>query len=132
FQDDTNSPVDDLPLNSLPVGGPLDTLGMGDSNTTLTEAYTTGGTVQERFAEASLKGLDYLAITDHHSDEHPEESGAGSVNDPGFGTSGVVGVPGYENSINGHAQMLGATHVYGAGLRNATDVNAMADRLRAD
>jgi hypothetical protein len=132
FQDDTGTPFDELPLNDLPVGGPLDTLGMGDSNTTLTEAYTTGGTVQERFAEASLKGLDYLAITDHHGDGHPEESGAKSVNDPGFGTSEVVGVPGYENSIHGHAQMLGATHVYPAGTQDPSDVNAMGDALRAD
>lgn len=131
-QDDTGTPLDDLPLGSLPVGSVLDTLGMGDSNTTLTEGYTLSGTVQERFAEASFKGLDYLAITDHHSDDHPEESGARSVNDPGFGTSGVVGVPGYENSIGGHAQMLGATHVYPAGNRQAADVNAMADALRAD
>lgn len=131
-QDDTGTPLDSVPLGSLPVGGPLDTLGMGDSNTTLTEAYTLGGTVQERFAEASLKGLDYLAITDHHSDGNPQDSGVGSVNDPGFGTSGVVGVPGYENSIHGHAQMLGATHIYPAGSASAADVNAMAERLRAD
>ncbi len=132
FQDDTGTPFDDLPLNDLPVGGLLDTLGLGDSNTTVTEAYTLSGTVEERFAEASLKGLDYLAITDHHSDGHPEESGARSVNDPGFGTSEVVGVPGYENSIGGHAQMLGATKVYPAGGGTVDGVNAMAAALRAD
>ncbi|MFN2539763.1 MAG: CehA/McbA family metallohydrolase [Mycobacteriales bacterium] len=110
----------------------LDTLGLGDSNTDLQEAYTLGGTVAERFAEASLKGLDYLAITDHHSDAHPEDDGSVSVHDPGFGTAGVVGVPGYENSIGGHAQMLGATRVYPAGDQKAAAVNAMADALRAD
>jgi hypothetical protein len=132
FQDDTGTPLDSVPFNDLPVGDALDSLGMGDSNTTLTEAYTTGGTVQERFWEASLKGLDYLAITDHHSDGAPQESGAKSVNDPGFGTSEVVGVPGYENSIHGHAQMLGATHVYSAGGATVDGVNAMASALRAD
>jgi hypothetical protein len=131
-QDDTGTPLDSLPLQSLPICGALDTLGMGDYNTTETEAYTLGGTVQERFAEASLKGLDYLAITDHHSDTSPEDDGSKSVNDPGFGTSEVVGVPGYENSIHGHAQMLGATHVYPAGTQSAADITAMADRLRAD
>jgi hypothetical protein len=131
-QDDTGTPFDELPLGSLPVGGPLDQLGMGDSNTTLTEAYTLGGTPQERFAEAAFKGLDYLALTDHHSDGNPEDSGARSVNDPGFGTSGVIGVPGYENSIGGHAQMLGATHVYPAGGATTAGVNAMAAALRAD
>jgi hypothetical protein len=131
-QDDTGTPLDSLPLGSLPICGALDTLGMGDYNTTETEAYTLGGTVQERFAEASLKGLDYLAITDHHSDGHPEEDGSKSVNDPGFGTSEVIGVPGYENSIHGHAQMLGATHVYTAGDAGVDDINAMAKRLRHD
>lgn len=113
------------------VGAALDTLGMGDSNTDITELYTTSGTVQERFYEASLKGLDYLAITDHHGDGNLAESGARSVHDPGFGTSGVVGVPGYENSISGHAGMLGATRVYPAGT-GAAGVNAMAEALRAD
>jgi hypothetical protein len=131
-QDDTGTPLDDVPTGSLPICGPLDTLGLGDSNTTLTEAYTLGGTVAERFAEASLKGLDYLAITDHHSDGSPQDSGARSVHDPGFGTSGVVGVPGYENSINGHAQMLGATRIYPGGDHSAAAINAMADALRAD
>jgi hypothetical protein len=115
----------------LPGGDVLDTLGMGDYNTDLTEAYTLGGTVQERFAEASLKGLDYLAITDHHSDGNPAEDGSKSVHDPAFGSHEVVGVPGYENSISGHAQMLGATRVYPL-AQYGGDVNAMADALRAD
>ena len=110
----------------------LDNLGLGDSNTDLQDAYTLGGTVGERFAEASLKGLDYLAITDHHSDNNPEDDGSISVHDPGFGTAGVIGVPGYENSIGGHAQMLGATKVYPAGDMKAAAVNAMAEALRED
>jgi predicted metal-dependent phosphoesterase TrpH len=130
FARPTGTPVDQVPLGSLPLGGPLDTLGMGDSNTDLSLAYTLGGTVQERFAEAAFKGLDYLAITDHHAD--PQATGTESSRDPGFGTSGVVGVPGYENSIHGHAQMLGATRIYPAGSGSTADVNAMADALRAD
>jgi hypothetical protein len=132
FEDGTGTPIDALPLKDLPVWGPLDTLGMGDYNTDLDQAYTLGGTVEERFLEASLKGLDYLAITDHHSDGSPEEDGSKSVNDPGFGSHEVVGVPGYENSIRGHAQMLGATHVYPAGGGTTDGVNAMANALRAD
>jgi hypothetical protein len=132
FEDPTGTPIDQVPLKDLPVWGSLDTLGMGDYNTDIDQAYTMGGTVQERFAEASLKGLDYLAITDHHSDGSPQDDGSKSVNDPGFGTSEVVGVPGYENSIRGHAQMLGATHVYPAGGGDTAGVNAMADALRAD
>jgi len=109
-----------------------------DYNTTEEDFYTLSGTVEERFIEASVRGLDYVAITDHHSQGNPAESGARSVNDPGFGTHGVIGVPGYENSISGHAQMLGAARVYPwtsadagtpAGLAG---VNAMADELRGD
>jgi predicted metal-dependent phosphoesterase TrpH len=115
-----------------PTGDPSDPTGDVNDNTDPDEAYTFGGSVDERFTEASVRGLDYLAITDHNDDGHPEESGAKSVNDPAFGSHGVVGVPGYENSLSGHGQMLGATHVYPAGSKSAADVNAMADALRAD
>ncbi len=104
--------------------------GPDDDNTGPEDFYTAGGTVEERFLEASARGLDYLAITDH---QRPE-----SVDDPGFGTHGVVGVPGYENSISGHAQMLGATKVYPYGSADSktpagiAGANAMADALRAD
>jgi hypothetical protein len=103
----------------------------GDYNTGEEELYTFGGTPQERFAEAAARGLDYLALTDHHSDGHPEESGYRSVEDPGFGTSGVIGIRGYENSVTGHAQMLGATRIYPSGTGDA-GIEAMADALRAD
>ncbi len=103
-----------------------------DYNTAPEEFYTLGGDPQERFLEASLRGLDYLALTDHHSDDHPADSGFKSTQDPGFGTSGVVGVAGYENSIGGHAQMLGARRVYPAGDKKAGAINAMARALRRD
>ncbi|MDX6273484.1 MAG: hypothetical protein QOJ92_694 [Frankiales bacterium] len=105
----------------------------GDYNTDESEAYTLGGDPSERFLEASARGMDYLALTDHHSDGAPNESGALSWKDPGFGTDGVIGVPGHENSIGGHAQMLGALHAYPRnGDDSAAGINAMADRLRAD
>lgn len=106
--------------------------GPEDDNTGPEEAYTAGGSPTERFAEAAAKGLDYLALTDHHSDSNPEESGFDSVQDPGFGSSGVIGVAGYENSIGGHAQMLGARRVYPRGDGSDTAIDAMADALRAD
>ena len=105
----------------------------GDYNTGEEEFYTFGGTPQERFAEAAARGLDYLALTDHHSDGSPEESGYRSVEDPGFATSGVIGVRGYENSLDGHGQMLGATRIYPhGGAGSDANVAAMADALRAD
>lgn len=105
--------------------------GPQDDNTGPESFYTLGGSPTERFAEAAARGLDYLALTDHHSDAHPEESGFDSVQDPGFGSSGVIGVAGYENSISGHAQMLGAKRIYPAGSTD-TDIIAMANALRAD
>ena len=116
-----------------------------DFNTSPEEFYTLSGSVEERFIEAAARGLDYLAITDHHDDNRPDESGAGGGpvrapwEDPGFGTHGVIGLPGYENSLSGHAQMLGATKVYwlpktadGSPDKSAAAVQAIADQLRAD
>jgi predicted metal-dependent phosphoesterase TrpH len=98
--------------------------GPGDDNTGPEEFYTLGSNVTQRFLEASLRGLDYLAVTDHND--------VRSSSDPGFGSAGVVGVPGYENSLNGHAQMIGARKLYDVGDKSAGAVNAAADALRAD
>ncbi len=95
-----------------------------DDNTGIDEWYTLSAPVSERFLEASLRGLDFLAITDHND--------VRSVTDPGFGAFGVLGIPGYENSLHGHAQMLGADHIYDSGSSTAADVNAAASALRND
>jgi hypothetical protein len=94
-----------------------------DDNTGPEELYTLGAPIEERFLEASARGLDYLAITDHND--------VRSVTDPGFGTHGVIGIPGYENSLDGHAQMLGAKKVYEHG-DGAAAITTMADELRSD
>ena len=101
--------------------------GPGDENTGLNEAYTLGNTVDEHFAIAALRGLDYLAITDHND--------VRSQGHPAFGANGVIALPGYENSLDGHAQMLGATAVAendtdGDGDVDASDVDRLARRLR--
>ena len=88
------------------------------------DGYTLSGSVDERFLEASTKGLDYLAITDHN-DVRSQQA-------PGFGGHGVIGVPAYENSLSGHAQMLGATHLFEKGDSSAAAVNGMAEALRGE
>jgi hypothetical protein len=98
--------------------------GPGDDNTGPEEAYTLGFPVAGQFALAASRGLDFLAITDHDD--------VRSQADPGFGSSGVIGLPGYENSLQGHAQMLGATRLYDSGDESAAAVNAMAAQLRSD
>ena len=95
-----------------------------DDNTGPDEFYTLGLNVGQRFLEASARGLDYLAITDHND--------VRSVSDPEFGAYGVTGIPAYENSLDGHAQMLGATRIYDNGDSSATAVNAIAGTLRAE
>lgn len=103
-----------------------------NNNTELDEFYTLGETVGQRFTEARIKGLDYLAITDHHDNGAKPGTEFFSPNDPGFGTQGVMGIAGYENSLHGHAQMLGAKHYYDDGKSTAADVNRVANELRKD
>jgi hypothetical protein len=98
--------------------------GPADDNTGPEEFYTLGWSVQEQFTHASTRGLDYLAITDHEDIR--------SQSAPGFGSGGVIPLPGYENSFEGHAQMLGATKLYDNGDSSAAAVQAVADALRAD
>ena len=100
-------------------GGPGD-----DEPTDPTEYYTLGQTVTEDFALALVRGLDFLAISDHND--------VRSQSDPGWGFGGVLGVPAYENSLRGHGQMLGATHVYDKGDGGPAAVRAMEDALHAD
>lgn len=100
-------------------GGPGD-----DEPTDPKEYYTFGQTVMEDFAIAKARGLDYLAITDHGN--------VRSQSDPGFGFGGVLPIPGYENSLHGHGQMLGATKVYDNGDSGPAAVKDMERALHAD
>jgi hypothetical protein len=86
--------------------------------------YSFGGTVPQRFMEASAKGLDFLVISDHND--------VRAHTDPGFGTQGVLGVHAYEASLQlGHAQMIGARKVYPR-ANGADGANMTASLLRAD
>src|SRR3954469_7454008 len=98
--------------------------GPDDENTDAQDFYTFAHSVGDDFLLAKLRGLDYLAITDHND--------VRSQSDPGFGAQGVIPVPGYENSLNGHAQMLGARKIYDAGDKGVEAVTLMADALRED
>jgi hypothetical protein len=99
-------------------GGPT------DDNTGPEDVFTLGHTVTDDFAIARTRGLDFMAITDHND--------VRSQSDPGFGTSGVLGLPAYENSLNGHAQMLGATHVFENGDTSTAAVLALREALHAE
>ena len=99
--------------------------GLTDDNTGPDEANTFGFPVMGDFGLAATRDLDFLAITDHMD--------VRSQSDPGFGAFGIIGVPGYENSLRGHAQMLGATHVFGGvDSSSAPAVQGLADALRGE
>lgn len=80
-----------------------------------------GVDVHGRFGEAAGRGLDYLAITDHND--------VRSVTARGFGSRGLIGIPGYENSIRGHAQVLGSTELLDNGDGSPDAIRELADRL---
>ena len=106
--------------------------GPEDDNTGPEEAYTAGHTTESQFAVAKSRGLDYLAITDHN-DIRSQQHFA----DEPIASSGVIPIGGYENSLKGHAQMLGAHKLYDSDLDPSFDdspegVNAAAKELRAD
>lgn len=88
------------------------------------ELFTAGLTVGQQFQVAASRGLDFLTISDHNDIR--------SQSDPGFGAAGVIPVPAYENSLNGHAQMIGATRIYDNGDRSEAAIQSLADELRAD
>jgi Protein of unknown function (DUF3604) len=94
-----------------------------DDESEVQEAYTAGWTVAEDGAIAASRGLDFLAITDHNNIRSQSDAGWDLWN-----SNGLVMVPGYENSIGGHAQMLGATRMYD----NSVGVPAVAAQLRAE
>ena len=109
-------------------GGPT------DDNTGPEDFNTLGFRVGEDFAMAATRGLDYLAITDHND--------VRSQQDPGFGANGVIPVPGFENSLKGHAQMLGATRppcsdehpppCYDNGDKSVAAIRRLVEQLHAD
>jgi hypothetical protein len=98
-------------------GGPT------DDNTGPDEAYTLGLPVAGKFAEGRERGLAFMAVSDHND--------VRSVPELGSASGSLVPLAAYEHSIQGHAQMLGATRLYDAGDQAADAINAMADELRA-
>ncbi|HEX8004450.1 MAG TPA: CehA/McbA family metallohydrolase [Mycobacteriales bacterium] len=67
--------------------------GPDDDNTGPEELYTHGHTPGEQIALAELRGLDFLAITDHNRVE--------SIHAPDYASRSLALVPGYEHSLPG-------------------------------
>jgi hypothetical protein len=98
--------------------------GPHDDNTGPEDGYALGFPVQGQFANAAARDLDFLAISDHND--------VRSQTDAGFGFGGVLPVRAYENSLDGHAQMLGADRLYDNGDQSTAAVAELAAALRAD
>jgi hypothetical protein len=98
------------------------------------DLITLGHSTESQFRIASARGLDYLAITDHNDVQ--------SVGDfPAMAAYGVVPVSGYEDSLDGHAQILGPDIVYettldardcGRGDNSPAGVTKLAQCVRED
>ena len=127
YSDDTFCGPLDNPFQIEPGDDPVDLVTGEVEYVTdpenLQEFYTYGMTVGQRFEEAAARGLDYLAITDHGD--------VRSATARGFGTEGIIGIPGYENSIRGHSQVLGSRTLLSNGDRSAAAINALIDQLHA-
>src|SRR4051794_13909491 len=98
-------------------GGPT------DDNTGPDEAYTLGLPVAGKFLEGRERGLRFMAVSDHDD--------VRSIPELPTANQGLIAIPAYEQSIKGHAQMLGATKHYDGGDQGADVINAIADSLRA-
>lgn len=95
--------------------------GPGDDNTGNEDFYTFGNSVSDAYTLARMRGMDFLAVSDHND--------VRAQADPGFGAGGVLAVPAYENSLpdGSHAQMLGATHPF-----DKANVRAMQEQLERE
>ena len=98
--------------------------GPGDDNTGFEDVYTFGSTAEMQFCSAAARGLDFVALSDHND--------VRAQSDPGWEACGVLGIPAYENSLDGHAQMLGARRVYDNGDASVAAVQSLVERLHAD
>ena len=67
--------------------------GPGDDNTGLDESYTLGFTAAEQIRNANLRGLDFLAITDHNLTD--------GLRLPAWRTAPITMIPAYEHSLDG-------------------------------
>lgn len=67
--------------------------GPGDDNTGFEESYTFGFTAAEQIRNAELRGLDFLAITDHNRTD--------ALRLPEYRSSQLALVPAYEHSLGG-------------------------------
>ena len=100
--------------------------GPGDDSPGVDEAYTLGWTPGEQISIAELRGLDFLAITDHNDVQ--------ALADPGYTSSKLTLLRGYEHSLSkGHAGCLipGITDVFHMDTSSDGGAIALRDAVHA-
>jgi hypothetical protein len=97
--------------------------GPDDDNTGPEDAYTFGWTPGEQILNAQVRGLDFLAITDHND--------VRALTDAAFAAAPITMVPGYEHSLSkGHAGCLGITEKFSMNTSTDAGANALAAAVR--
>jgi len=89
--------------------------GPGDDNTDTQDAYTFGWTPAEQIQNATLRGLDFVALTDHNRTD--------ALFDSGYTSDQLLLVPGYEHSLDG-VNGVGGQHC-GVFLPHKSDLQAL-------
>jgi hypothetical protein len=99
--------------------------GPGDDNTGIDQAYTLGWVPGEQIQIAEVRGLDFLAITDHND--------VRALTDPGYTSSKLTLIPGYEHSLSrGHAGCLGINHRFDIDTSNDAGALALRDAVHLE
>lgn len=99
--------------------------GPDDDNTGLDEAYTFGWTPAEQILNAEVRGLDFVAITDHND--------VRALTDPGYVSDKITLIPGYEHSLSkGHAGCLGVDQKFSVPTGTDEGAIALRDAVRAE
>jgi hypothetical protein len=99
---------------------------IADDNTGPDEFYTWGWSPAEQARIAASRGLNFVAITDHN-----DVRSASADNRAAIQAQGLIAVPGYENSLPGHAQFVGVDEVLDNGEDRVQDLTRLKNQLHA-
>lgn len=99
---------------------------IADDNTGPDEFYTWGWSPSEQARIAASRDLDFVAITDHN-----DVRSASAEERAAIESHGLIAVPGYENSLPGHAQFVGVDELLDNGEDRVQDLIRLRNQLHA-
>ena len=97
---------------------------VADDNTGPDEFYTLGWSVPEEAQIGASRDLDFLAITDHSDVRSTSPANRAAIE-----AQGLIAVPGYENSLPGHAQFVGVPEVLDNGDKSVQRLKQLKHEL---